>query len=118
MLFLIKTTISFLVFYIFLSIPIQNKPIFLHCHEYTSPATQIIYKNFSSLKDELNEEVIKPSTNKIQTNIYKKVDSISTKLSGMKKEKELLKNVQKKMHEHHHHEHDKEDREKLNNLFD
>tara|TARA_B100000927_G_scaffold282749_1_gene269750 strand:+ start:749 stop:1105 length:357 start_codon:yes stop_codon:yes gene_type:complete len=118
MLFIIKTTISFLIFYIFLSIPVRNKPIFLHCHEYTNPATEIIYKNFSSLKDELNEEVIKPSASKIQTNIYKKVDSISTKLSGMKKEKDLIESVHKKMHKHHHHSHDENDREKLNNLFE
>lgn len=129
MIFVIKTCISFVFFYIFLSYPINNKPIFLYMHEHTSAATGIIYKNFTHLKNELSEDIVKPSVQKIETSIYKKVDSVSTKLSGMKKQKKAFNQIKhravelnKKFSRHsensHHDNHHYEDREKLLELLE
>ena len=128
MFFVLKTTISFVVFYIFLSFPLKNKPIFLYMHEYTSSVTSIIYKNLTHLKSELSNEVIKPSINKIETSIYEKVDTVSTKLSGIKKQKnafnkikeeaELIEEQFKPSHEGHQHDHHEyKDRDKLIELL-
>jgi hypothetical protein len=125
MFFILKTSISFIVFYIFLSFPLKNKPIFLYMYEYTSAATSIIYKNLTHLKMELNKEIIQPSVNKIETTIYKKVDTVSTKLSGIKKQKRIINQIKERAesvnhhfkedsHDHHHHN---EDKEKLLNLL-
>ena len=128
MFFVLKTTISFIVFYIFLSFPLNNKPIFLHMHEHTSAVTRIIYKNLTHLKSELSNEVIKPSVNKIETSIYERVDSVSTKLSGMKKQKKVFDKIKETARginqkfspsedRHQHDNHEYRDRDKLIELL-
>ena len=131
MIFIFKTTISFIIFYIFLSFPLKNKPIFLYMYEHTSAATTIIYKNLTHLKSELSNEVIKPSVNRIETSLYEKVDSVSTKLSGIKKQKKLFNKIKRQakfvgnkfkpieQHEHpgHHDHHEYKDRDKLIELL-
>ena len=79
MFFVLKTIISFVVFYIFLSFPLKTNQFFSICTNTRVLLTRIIYKNLTHLKSELSNEVIKPSVNKIETSIYEKVDSASTK---------------------------------------
>ena len=121
---LIKTFFTFGFFYILISLPVSNKPLFFHMNVHTQPIVERIYKNTIEALVDLKKKILKPTGEKLKNNIYSKIDEVSTKMSANKKIDRKMKNIkkeyQKKFHHHNHdhnHNYSDEDRKKLFDLL-
>lgn len=118
---IIKFFIAFSVSFVFLSIPIQSKPIFYYLNQWASPITSEI---FTSSKKVLIEGVheTKVISKKMFNNTRPKQDHISVTSSSLDKMKDKPSNINNKVKEEiegikHSDEYTDEEKNMLNNIL-
>jgi len=93
----IKYSITFFIFFVFLSIPLNKKPLFVHLHEVTHPMTKSIIHNveektlsaLTGLKD-FGKKLFSNATPIYADSVKVKKSSIQRALESKPKKEELL----------------------------
>lgn len=118
---IIKFFIAFCVSFVFLSIPIQNKPIFYYLNQWASPiTTELFTSSRKALIDGVQET--KVISKKMFNNTRPKEDQISVTSSSLDKKKDRPSNINDEVKEEiegikHSDEYTDEEKNMLNNIL-
>ena len=116
---LIKTIFTFIFFYLVVSFPVADRPLFFYMNNYTEPVVKKIYSGAKGLVIKIKQDVIMPTTETIHESIYSNIDKISTKMSANKRVKKKHSEIKKEFNRHIHHleKYTDEDKNKLLDLL-